>query len=388
MKPLKPFGLTVMAKVRMIPLFALTCLVGVPATAQVNYAITNGTAYVAASPNASGDIVIASTFNGYPVTAIADSAFSSCVNLTSVTIPNSVINIRDLAFYNCTSLTNAAIPDSVTTIGSLAFFACIRLMSVTIPNSVTTIQGKAFTSCTNLTNLVLGGGVTSIGVEAFSGCISLTSVTIPNSVINIGDIAFSHCISLTNLMFGSSVINIGNGAFQYCAKLTSVTIPNSVTSLGAAAFSYCTSLTRVTIGNSVNTIGPDGFRGCASLTNITFLGNAPLLFGTLVFYSVGTNATVYYYYGTTGWGPSYGGLPTVMLGAPATQFGAGTAGVKPGGFGFAVAGVVNQTIVIEASTNLATWQPVWTNRLSAVSTNFVDPQWLNHPRRFYRMRSN
>ena len=61
------------------PLLALVCLVAVPATAQVNYAISGETAYVTNSPNASGNIVIASTYNGYPVTAIGESAFYSCL---------------------------------------------------------------------------------------------------------------------------------------------------------------------------------------------------------------------------------------------------------------------------------------------------------------------
>jgi hypothetical protein len=101
-----------------------------------------------------------------------------------------------------------------------------------------------------------------------------------------------------------------------------------------------------------------------------------------------SGATVYYYYGTTGWGPTYGGLPTVMLGAPAPQVAAGSAGVKPGGFGFTLNGVTNQTIVVEASTNLVNWQPIWTSTLSAVSTNFVDPDSVKYPRRFYRLQSN
>jgi hypothetical protein len=107
-----------------------------------------------------------------------------------------------------------------------------------------------------------------------------------------------------------------------------------------------------------------------------------------MFANVAAGATVYYYNGTTGWGPTYGGLPTVMLAVPAPQVGTGSAGVKPGGFGFTVNGVLNQTIVVEASTYLTNWQSIWTNTLSAGSTNFVDPQWVNHPHRFYRLRSN
>jgi hypothetical protein len=143
-----------------------------------------------------------------------------------------------------------------------------------------------------------------------------------------------------------------------------VTIPDNVTNIGQSAFSYCT-----------------------GLTNLTFLSDAPYADDS-VFYNLGPGAKVYYYYGRTGWGTTYGGLPTVMLGAPAPQVGTGSAGVKAGGFGFTLNGVVNQTIVVEASTNLVNWQPIWTNTLSTLSTNFVDPDWVNHPDRFYRLRSN
>ena len=187
---------------------ALACLLAAaPATAQVNYAVSGSTAYVTRSLNASGDIVIASTFNGYPVTSIASEAFSRCTALTSVTIP-----------------------DSITRIG-------------TNRNSI----AGAFAGCTSLTNVIIGNSVTSIGFSAFFGCTNLTSVT----------------------------------------------IPASVTSIYAQAF-----------------------YGCASLTNFTFLGNAPQLVfdieaGGAHFLGVGAGAKVYYYGGTTGWGATYGDLPTV-----------------------------------------------------------------------------
>ena len=130
-------------KTRLI-LLTLACLLAVaPATAQVNYAVSGGTAYVASSPNASGAIVIASTYNGYPVTVIAGYAFWGCAGLTSVTIPNSVTNIGTQAFFNCTSLTSVTIPNSVISLGSYVFHGCPSLTNVTIGNSVTSIDRKS-----------------------------------------------------------------------------------------------------------------------------------------------------------------------------------------------------------------------------------------------------
>ena len=80
-------------KTRLVLLTLACLLVAAPATAQVNYAVSGGTAYVTGSPNASGAIVVASTYNCYPVTSNRDYSLKGCTNLTSVTVPNSVTNI-------------------------------------------------------------------------------------------------------------------------------------------------------------------------------------------------------------------------------------------------------------------------------------------------------
>ena len=147
------------------------------------------------------------------------------------------------------------------------------------------------------------------------------------------------------------------------------------------------SLTSVTIPNSVTTIGMYACWFCTGLTKITFQVNAPAL-GIYVFYNVSAGATVYYYYGTSGWGTTYGGLPTVMLGAPPPQIGGvgGNVDVHSGNFSFTLTGVTNQTIVVEVSTNLVNWQSIWTNTLSGTSINFTDLQQTNYSYRFYRAR--
>jgi hypothetical protein len=59
------------------------------------------------------------------------------------------------------------------------------------------------------------------------------------------------------------------------------------------------------------------------------------------------------------------------------------------GFGFIISWATNLSVVVEACTNLANpiWSPVGTNTLTGGSSYFSDPQWTNHPARFYRLRS-
>ena len=152
-------------------------------------------------------VTIPSTINGMPVTVIGDSAFCN-TQLTSVTIPNSVITIENEAFC-CNQLTNVIIPNSVTTIGNFAFFGN-QLTSVTIPNSVTAIGFGAF-SHTQLTSVTIPNRVTTIGFGTFSHN-QLTSITIPNSVTTIEGEAFYNN-RLTSITIGANV-NIADNAFD------------------------------------------------------------------------------------------------------------------------------------------------------------------------------
>ena len=253
------------------------------------------------------------------VTSIGNYAFYGCSGLTNVTIPNSVTSIGESTFYGCSGLNSVTIPNSVTSIGNYAFYGCSGLTSVmisdiaswcnisfsnyysnplsyahhlylngievtdlTIPNSFTSIGNYAFNGCSGLNSVTIPNSVTSIGTSAFSECSGLNSVTIPNSVTSIGAYAFKGCSGLTDMTIPNSVTAIGNYVFYGCSGLNSVTIPYSVTTIGAYAFYGCSGLASVTIPNSVTTIGNYAFNGCSGLNSVT-IGNSVTSIGNYAF---------------------------------------------------------------------------------------------------------
>ncbi|MFM9459705.1 leucine-rich repeat domain-containing protein [Flavobacterium psychrophilum] len=171
---------------------------------RINYTITSSTApftvKVARNRDFSGVAVIPETVaynsENYAVTAIGESAFEHCNNLTSVTIPNSATTIGKDSFVGCSGLISVTIPNSVTDIENGAFFSCSGLTSITIPNSVTVIRRGVFSACSRLISVTIPNSVTDIENFAFFGCFRLTSVTIPNSVTAIEERAFAECSSL------------------------------------------------------------------------------------------------------------------------------------------------------------------------------------------------
>lgn len=261
-----------------------------------NYTVLdNGTVEITYYKGKSGDVVIPSEIDGKSVSAISDCAFYNCINIISITIPDSITSIGDYAFASCenlksitipdsvtfignyafsccSSLTNIIISDSITSIGNYAFANCGLLSCVTIPDSVISIGDSAFSNCSSLTNVTLPDGVTAIGNWAFEYCSSITSIMIPDGVTFIGDSVFSNCSSLSSITISDSVTSIGDKAFSYCSNLKSITIPNGVTSIGDQAFSYCSNLKSISIPNSVTSIGSRVFYSCWGLEDVYYLG--------------------------------------------------------------------------------------------------------------------
>jgi hypothetical protein len=224
--------------------------------------------------------------------------------------------------------------------------------------------------------------VTSIQGEAFSYCTSLTSVTVPDNVTDLGGAAFSDCTSLTNVTIGRGVTSIDVYTFYECASLTSVMIPATVTNIEYNAFYGCTSLTSVTIPRNVTSLGATAFGNCYLLTAVYFQGGAPSVDSSA--FNSDTNATVYYLPGTTGW-EHWVSPPPAVLWNPQPQ----NVAVQANQIGFTIVGTPDIPIAVAACTNPASpaWSPLQTCTLTNGSIYFTDPDWTNHPTRFYRIRS-
>lgn len=94
--------------------------------------------------------------------------FYHCYNLTSINIPNSIVQIAEHAFERCESLTSLNIPNSVGFIGKYAFDGCYALSTINIPNSVTTIDNFAFWHCNSLKTVFIGSNIENINTGAFA----------------------------------------------------------------------------------------------------------------------------------------------------------------------------------------------------------------------------
>lgn len=151
------------------------------------------------------------------VETIADYAFSSCVNITSVSIPFSLKRICAQTFSGCRELVSANIKDidkwSEIEGGGLVFGSAYSA------GKLTGVYKNG-----ELINDVILNNVTKIGYMAFAYNATISTIKLPENTTSIGRLAFSDCKSLTKISIPKSISIIGNDAFRYCTSLNEVHI--------------------------------------------------------------------------------------------------------------------------------------------------------------------
>jgi|LGVF01.2.fsa_nt_gb uncharacterized repeat protein (TIGR02543 family) len=255
--------------------------VALPILAKLEFGSIEGGYYVSAiDESITGDLVIPSVYNNgingqKPVTIIMDDAFDG-LDITSLTIPSSIITIGDSAFAGCTNLIRVDVPDGVTAIGNNVFDGCTNLTNVTLPNSLTTIGDYAFNNCELLAVASVPVGVTSVGDHAYDGCDSLTVAYISSTVISLGDYVFANCPLLADITMGENLETLGDYAFSGCVRLIDIVIPDKVYTIGLNTFNGCYALEYMKIGKSITVLNPFIFQSCISLSTVEVSANGEL----------------------------------------------------------------------------------------------------------------
>ena len=161
---------------------------------------------------------------------IGSDAFKSFVNLSQISIPDSVNAIYS-PFENCSLLSPYRLPKNLKkTVGKIfgiypsevvlpegmeSFYDSFKesdIESIVIPGSIKEISFKAFSGCKKLRNVALNEGLCRICSGAFEGCTSLETMTIPSSVTVIHSRAFEKCTALFHVEFPSGA-SVAKDAF-------------------------------------------------------------------------------------------------------------------------------------------------------------------------------
>ncbi|MBQ3494796.1 MAG: leucine-rich repeat domain-containing protein [Clostridia bacterium] len=283
----------------------------------IKYTLTTGTkntAAVSGFKNTATDFnipaVVSNGSNIFEVTSFADNAFQMCPRLTSINIPNSVIDIGDYAFA-LTGFTSVVIPNSVLTIGEHAFTGCSTLESVKLSDTLTNLSEGLFGSCAKLTSIIIPSTVSTVSkfyanydmnlseiivnprnavFDSRGGCNAIietatnkllygtAETTIPSSVTSIGNRAFSSNYSLTSITIQKNIETIEANAFADCANLETVVFEDGMKTIGNMAFAACGKLTSITIPSSVISMETDVFMS-SGLDVVTIDSQAALEYG-------------------------------------------------------------------------------------------------------------
>ncbi len=259
-------------------------------------------------------------------TVISDNLFSYS-NLSSVSIPESVVSIGDYAFTSCSSLTSIAIPDGVTHVGKYAFYGCSGIISITIPSALSTIEEKvfgftgipsisipgtvktiepsAFYACNNLETVDLQDGIEVMAGNAFDACSSLEQITLPKTLRSISSGAFfrdnpalknilvdsdnAYYCSIDGVLFNKAgtilyrypqgktaaeysipdgTEELYNYSFSSCDGVQGISFPASLAKLGYYTFENCSGLSEVTLPQSIIRLFSSSFYRCENLEAI------------------------------------------------------------------------------------------------------------------------
>lgn len=232
------------------------------------------------------------------INEIPSDAFSGCIQLSTVELPESIVRINENSFLN-SGLTEIYIPDRAEFIGKQAFFGCSKLETISGMNGIKKIDERAFMSTALRDCVSLPASLQYLGDGAFSETFSLEGIYIPSeckSYVSYGDYVVSadgkqfvyYSSYSDNAVFAvpDGVKNVGAYTFSGNIYLKYIELPD-VTSVDVYAFQN-TKLAAVGFGSDENIIlSNSAFRGSVGILSMYLPSNVT----AFELYSVGFNAS-------------------------------------------------------------------------------------------------
>lgn len=178
-----------------------------------------------------GALTIPSEVDGFTVSAIDETVFRECKNLTSVNIPSTMISIGRKCFDD-SGLESLVIPRNVTSLGERVCHDCQSLATIIVE------EGNSVYDSRNNSNAVIETATNTL----LFGC---KNTIIPESVKIINTSAFKRCSGLEVIEIPEGVERIGEMAFISCNDLTTVSLPSTLTSMYRDAFENSPSIREI-----------------------------------------------------------------------------------------------------------------------------------------------
>ena len=320
-----------MMKKSLISVLSLLMLVlCIPALAEstdwnydANYAILRG------YDGAGGDVVVPAEIDGFTVDVIGINVFKGDT-ITSLTLPDTVLELRSNAVSSCEKMTSVTLPQSLVVINRMNFFSCNALSEVTIPASVRYIGDTSFRFCDALRKITFEGVCPAIDMDCFSILPEDAVAYVPDDQLEAYTAAFENAgstvivqpsgknavlaenngyvedefdfdastgtitsyngyatyLAIPETIGGAPVKAIGPEAFARHAYLAFLELPEGLESIGDSAFYNCETLGRVRFPSTLKTIGSNAFYNAykssvLELTSVESIGDYAFYFAGL-----------------------------------------------------------------------------------------------------------
>ena len=251
----------------------------------------------------------------YKVVGIGEQAFSYCLSLKVITIPESVEYIKNKAFeacchmrtvnYNAINCKDLSLPSFAPfSFGNMAYgtyvypdddpdypdsyWSAYDLKEVNIGENVEHIPSFMFYgmggrlvqvdytsrpykidySKEGVTKINFLGNPKTIGNQAFRSCKVLRKIALPESVESVGQALFADCDTLSNVSLPTGLKEIPAYFFLNCKELETINYPAALTRINYESFKNCAKLTVVTLPEGITAVGPSAFRACENLQTV------------------------------------------------------------------------------------------------------------------------